>query len=225
MQQARLTYSDIGDKCKMLECTAAEMETDTDKEMITDFVAPLRAKIVLVKETVEYKETVSEIVTEHVRTRTAAKERICNLRERLKDDTLSVCEMEELRSDLGRTRDELLQLESHNLEMEAQMTAAGLVLKDREMGDVVDVKADTEKLLSEVEKDDKKLKVCADMAAVSARLCETDGKLNELTVVYADDVDSVASSLQVLSLFIVCLIHISVLLLWSFIIAAISMAT
>jgi len=208
MQTAQLTYSDIDGNWKMLECTATEMlascETEEDWQMITGRLAPLKTKLAEVKETTEHKAAVHELLAEHLKARTAAEERILNLRQQLKDDTMTVDEMEELRSDLGKARNQLMELESRHPEMETLMTEAGLMLKDREVEDMVDVKADTEKLLSKVEKDDKMLKICAEMAAVDAHLHETDSKLNELNEVYIDDMDSLGPSLQVLSFMFLC---------------------
>lgn len=223
MQQAQL-MSDIDGECMTLECAAAETlascETEEDQQMIADRLAPLSTKLAQVKETVKQKAVVYELLVEHVTITTAAEERISNLRERLTDDTLGVSEMEELRSDLGKARGELLELESRRPELEALMTEAGVVvMKDHEVDDVVDVSADVEQLLSEVEKDDRKLKVCAEMATMSARLNETESKLIELSEVYTDDVELLASSVQVLSFIVIstsissCMPHLIVLCL------------
>jgi len=222
-----MTLSDIDGEFKTLECPAAETlascETEGDQQMITDRLAPLSTKLAQVKETVETKAVVYKLLAEHITTTTVTEERISNLRERLTDDTLGVDEMEELRSDLCKARGELLELESRHPEMEVLMTEAGVVvMKDRDVDDVVDVSADVEELLYEVEKDDKKLKLCAEMVAMSERLHETDSKLTELSEVYTDDVESLASSLQVLSFIFVnnigtsislCMPHLRVLFL------------
>jgi len=203
VQKVQLTLSDIDDECKMLECTAAEMlascETEDDQQIMTDHLAPLSTKLAQVKQTVEQKAAVHELLSEHLSTTIAAEYRISNIQEQMKDDTLGVNEIEELRSDLGKARGQLLELESRRPEMEALMIEAGVVIKGCEGDDVVHVSADVEKLLSEVEKDEKKLKVHAEMMSMSARLHETDSKLNELSEVGIDDVESLESSVQVLS--------------------------
>ena len=215
LQQAQLTYSDIDSDWKMLERAAAEVlescETEQDQQFITDHLVPLRTKLAQVEETVEHKAAAQESLMELSEARKAAKERTLNLRERLKDDTVTVDEMKELRADPSKARSQLMELESRHPEMEALMTEAGLTLKDREMEDEVNVKTDLDKLLSQVDKDDAKLKVCGEMAAINERLNETDSQLNELSEVYTDDVESLQASVQVLNFIFVCLTSTSVL--------------
>ena len=201
MQKAQLTYSDIDADWKTLECAATEIlascETEVDRQMIMDRLAPLRTKLAQVTESLEHKTAAQELLTEHVKARTVAEERILNVQERLKDEMVTVGEIEELRSDLGEARSQLMELECHHPEMEMLVTEAGIVVKDREMDDVVNVKDDMRKLLSKVESDDMKLNVYEEMAVINARLQETDSMLNELSEVYTDDIESLGSSVQV----------------------------
>ena len=185
-----------------MESAAAEMlascETE-DQQVLVGHLAPLRTELAEIKETLEHKAAACELLVEHVETQTAAEERMRSVRERLKDDLVTADEMEKLRCDLGETRSQLMQLESRHVEMEAVMDEAGIVVKGREMEAVVDVKDDMEKLVACVEKEDRKLEVCAEIVTIHARLQETDNELIELKEVDAEDIQSLASSLQVLN--------------------------
>ena len=201
MQKAQSTCSDIDNDWKKLECTAAEIlascETEEDQQVITDRLAPVQTQLAEVKENVKHKAAVYALLVERVQTRTVVEERLLNIRQRLKDDEVTVSEMAELRSDLGTTRRQLLELDNSYPEMEALMSEAGLVVKSHKMEDVVNLKADTEQLLCEVEKDDKTLKVCEEIATVDGHLHEAESQLNELNVVYTDDLQSLASAVEV----------------------------
>ena len=202
MQTAQLAYSDIDSDWKALESAAAEMLASCgteDQQMIASRLAPLRTELAAVKETLGHKVAACELVTEHSDARTMVEERIVNIQERLKDDSLTVHEMEELRSDFDQSRSQLMKLESRHTEMETVMNEAGIVIKDREVESVVDIRPDAEKMLTCVEKEDKKLEVCAEIVAINARLEATDSELKKLKEVYADDGESLASSLQVLN--------------------------
>jgi len=168
-----------------------------DQQMIVGHLAPLRTELAEVKETLEHKASACELLAEYSQVRKVVEERLANVQERVKDDSLTVDEMEELRSDLGKSRSQLMQLESHRVEMETVMDEASITVKDDETEAVVDVTADMEKLLSCVEKVDKKLKVCEEIVAINARLEETASELTEWKEVYADDMESLALSVQV----------------------------
>lgn len=194
--------SDIDNDWKALESAASMMlascETE-DREMIDGHLAPLGTELAEVKETVEHKAAACELLVEHLEVRREAEERLADVEERLKDDCLTVDEMEQSRLDLGESRSRLMQLESGHLEMEAVMADAGVVVKDHKTEMVVDMRADVEKLISCVEKDDKKLKVCEEIVAINAHVEETASELRELKEVYTDDMQSLASSDQVLN--------------------------
>jgi len=175
-----------------------------DRQMIEGHLDFLRTERAEVKETLEHKAAAHELLTEQSDVRTVAEERIVHVQERLKDDSLTVDEIEELRSDLSNTTSQLMELESRHVEMEAVFNEASIEVKDHEMETAVDVRANV-KLLACVEKEDKKLKVCAEIIAINSRLQETDSELIKLKEVYSDDVESLASSLQVLNYVFTCL--------------------
>lgn len=178
-----------------------------DLQMIESHLAPVRTERAEVKETLEHKVAACELLAEHSEARTAAEERIVDVQERLKDDALTVDEMEELRSNLSKSRSRLMELESCHPEM--AVNEGAVLVKDRETEAVVDVRADVKKLLSCVEKEDKKLEVSEEIVAINTRLEETDTELNELKEVYTDDVELLASSVQVLNYVFIhrCFIH------------------
>lgn len=189
---------------KTLESDVAELlancESEADRQMILERLSPIKTKLEQVQTTVEHKAAVHQKWVEHFDACASTKDKILQLQDSLANKNLTVEEISELRAELDDAKDQLRELESHQPEMAALMADADVVFKDRSTQQAVDIGADVEKMLMDVEKDDAKMKLCARIAELDVRLRGADGGLDELKNVYIDEVDDMGNKVQVLQM-------------------------
>jgi len=178
----------------------ASCDSDKDRQMILQQFAALEAKLVCIKDAVERKAAAYDVLLEHSRSRAAARVTLAHVHKRLKDE-LTAQELCDLQSDLDRARSDLVDLETHHLEMDALLTEAGITVRHRDTENVTDVKDDVEKLLSAVESDEKKLKLCLRVLNLNFLLSGASNNLNEMSAVYLDDVAALGTAVKVSCLY------------------------
>jgi len=186
---------------KTLESDVAELlancDNEADRQMILERLSPIKTKLEQVQNIVEHKAAVHQKWVEHSDVCAATKDKIQRLQDSLANKNLTVEEISELRVELDEARDQLRELESHQPEMAAMMADAEVVFKDRSTQKVVDIGADVQKMLNDVEKDDAKMKVCARIAELDVRLRAADSGLDSLKHVYVDEIDDMGNRVQV----------------------------
>lgn len=171
-------------------------DIDEYRQIICQQFAALKAKLASIRNTVEHKIAVLDILREHLRARAATRDTTARLRQQLKGKS-SAEVFSDLRSDLGRVTGDLMKLEARLPEIEALLVEAGITLRDRGTEMVVDMKDDVKKLLSDVENDEKKLKLCSQILDLNLLLSRASCSLNDISVVYLDDIDVLGTAVEV----------------------------
>jgi len=180
-------------------------DCDEDQQMILQQFTDLKVKLACIKNAVDLKAAAYYMLLECSQSQATAAVTITRLHKRLKDDELTAEELCNVQSDLVRTKTDLMHLETHHLEMEALLTEAGITVTHQGTGEVLNIKDDVKKLLSEIESDEKKLKLCLRVLDLNLLLTEASNNLNEIDVVYLDDVDGFSTAVNVsLSYVLLC---------------------
>ena len=174
----------------------ASCDCDEDRQIILQQFTVLKTRLASVRNTVEHKVAVHDILREHAQVRSATRDTIAHLQKRLKDE-LSAEAVSGFKSDLDIVRSNLMNLVARHPEMEALFVEAGITVRDPATERVVDVKDDVKKLLSHIENDEKKLKLCSEIIDLSSLLSEVSNNLNKIDVVYLDDVDAFRTAVKV----------------------------
>jgi len=169
---------------------------DDDRQVIVEQFAVLKAKLASVRKTVQHKVAVHNILREHSQARAAIRDTTAHLQERLKGE-LSAEALSGLQSDLDRVRSDVMNLEAHHPEIEALLFEAGITVLDRGTERVMDMKDGVKKLLSDIDNDEKKLKLCLQIFDLNFLLSSASSKLNEISVVYLDDGDALRTAVEV----------------------------
>jgi len=185
----------------------ASCNSDEDGQMIHQWFAGLRVKLYSVKNVVECKRTAYDVLLKYSQLRAAARATTARIRDQIKDDKLTAEELSDLQSDLDRVRSDLIGLDTHRLEMETLLTEAGITVRDRDTEIIFDVKDDVKKLLSCVESDERKLKLCLHVLDLNGRLSEAISNLDETGVIYLDDVGALMPTVKVSCLYVLSLCH------------------
>jgi len=174
----------------------ASCDVDEDRQVILQEFAVLKDKLVSVRNAVENKVAVHNMLTEHYRTIAATRDTIAHLREQLKGE-LSAEAFSSLQSDLDSVRSHLMNVETRHPDMKALLSEAGITVRDRGTERVVDIKDNVKKLLSDIEHDEKKLKLCSQIRDLKFLLSGVSNSLNEISVVYLDDADTLRTAVRV----------------------------
>lgn len=174
----------------------ASCDCDEDRQIILQQFTVLKTRLASVRNTVEHKVAVHDILREHAQVRSATRDTIAHLQKRLKDE-LSAEAVSGFKSDLDIVRSNLMNLVARHPEMEALFVEAGITVRDPGTERVMDVKDDVKKLLSHIENDEKKLKLCSEIIDLSSLLSEVSNNLDTIDVVYLDDVDAFRTAVKV----------------------------
>lgn len=187
----------------------ASCNNNEDGQMLLQQFAGLRVKLHSVKNATEHKTAAYDVLLKYLQLRAAARATTARIHDRMKEDKLTADELSDLQSDLNRVRSDLIGLDRHHLEMESLLTEAGITVRDRDAEMVFDVKDDVKKLLSCVESDERKLKLCLHVLDLNVRLSETISDVNEMGVIYLDDVGALITAVKVSCFYVLLLCHFS----------------
>jgi len=197
-------YVDLDGEQHALQSSVDELlascDSDEDREMILQQFAALKARLVCVKNAIEHKAVTHDMLLECSQSVTAVRATLSHLHERLKDDELTAEELSDLQFDLVTTRNNVMDLEIRHLQLETLLTEAGITVRDRNT-EVYNMKEDVRKLLSDVENAEKKLKLCSCLLDLNFLLSGAINNLNEMGVVYLDDVDAFKAAVKVSSFY------------------------
>jgi len=178
----------------------ASCHNDEDRHLILQQFAGLKAKLACVKNAVEQKTAAYDILLEYSQSWAAVRVTTVRLHERLMINQLSAEELSDLQSDLERARSDLVDLEARRLEVEPLLSDAGITVRDRNTEKFLDMRDDINKLLSDVESDEKKLKLCLRVLDLNLLLSGVSDDLSEMGVVYLDNVGAFTAAVKVSSL-------------------------
>jgi len=174
----------------------ASCDNDEDTSTILQRLATLKAKLANIRNTVECKAAAHDVFIERSQMLAAARHTIANIRERLKD-AVTAEELSHLQCDLDRTRSDLMSFEACHPQMEELFHEAGITVHSRDKERAADVKDDVKQLLSDVENEEKKLKLCLQVIDLNILLSGVCNDLNEIGLVYLDDVDNLRMAVEV----------------------------
>jgi hypothetical protein len=193
--------SEIDADHKSLESKLAEAlaccSTEEERQCLRQQLSPFLSQLADVKRGVESKAAAHASLTEHATACQEARDKILRIQASLLSEELSPETVSQLMADLQDAREQLKQLESNQDGVKAKLLEAGLTCVDQSTGQPVDIAQETQSLLSDIDNDDAKLKVCQRIVDLKNRMDNAGRNMNQMKHVYTDDVTKMGSTIQV----------------------------